>query len=59
MLALGDVLRTANVTVYMAASTGRSRALARVRLSSPVIIQQVQNMTGMSVSKLKTFNCRC
>ena len=31
-------------------------ALARVRLSSPVDIQQVADMTGMSVSKLKTFN---
>ena len=33
-----------------------SRALARVRLDSPVEISQLADMAGMPVSKLKTFN---
>lgn len=33
-----------------------SRALARVRLDSPVDISQLADMAGMPVSKLKTFN---
>ncbi|MCP6559697.1 lytic transglycosylase, partial [Klebsiella pneumoniae] len=33
-----------------------SRALARVRLDSPVEISQLADMAGIPVGKLKTFN---
>ena len=56
MLALGDILKNSKRYGVQLPTPDESRALARVRLSSPVDIQQVADMTGMSVSKLKTFN---
>ena len=56
MLALSDILKNSKRYGVQLPTPDESRALARVRLSSPVDIQQVADMTGMSVSKLKTFN---
>ncbi|WP_210455005.1 transglycosylase SLT domain-containing protein, partial [Pantoea ananatis] len=56
MLALSDILKNSKRYGVQLPTPDESRALARVRLSNPVDIQQVADMTGMSVSKLKTFN---
>jgi len=53
---LSDILKNSKRYGVQLPTPDESRALARVRLSNPVDIQQVADMTGMSVSKLKTFN---
>ncbi|HEE9840037.1 TPA: murein transglycosylase D, partial [Citrobacter freundii] len=56
MLALSDILKNSKRYGVRLPTTDESRALARVRLSSPVEMAQVADMAGISVSKLKTFN---
>jgi membrane-bound lytic murein transglycosylase D len=56
MLALSDILKNSKRYGVNLPTSDESRALARVSLSSPVDMKQVADMTGMSVTKLKTFN---
>ncbi|MGK9174654.1 murein transglycosylase D [Yokenella regensburgei] len=56
MLALSDILKNSKQYGVILPSSDESRALARVRLSSPVEVGQLADMAGISVSKLKTFN---
>ncbi len=56
MLALSDILKNSKRYGVVLPGTDESRALARVRLNSPVQIAQLADMAGISVSKLKTFN---
>ncbi|HAT1573083.1 TPA: murein transglycosylase D [Kluyvera cryocrescens] len=56
MLALSDILKNSKRYGVRLPSADESRALARVRLDSPVEIAQLADMAGMPVSKLKTFN---
>lgn len=56
MLALSDILKNSKRYGVRLPSTDDSRALARVRLNSPVAMNQLADMAGMPVSKLKTFN---
>lgn len=56
MLALSDILKNSKRYGVRLPTTDDSRALARVRLSSPVAMNQLADMAGMPVSKLKTFN---
>jgi membrane-bound lytic murein transglycosylase D len=56
MLALSDILKNSKQYGVSLPSSDESRALARVRLSSPVEVGQLADMAGISVSKLKTFN---
>jgi len=56
MLALSDILKNSKRYGVNLPTPDESRALARVRLSSPVELAQLAEMAGMSVSKLKTFN---
>jgi membrane-bound lytic murein transglycosylase D len=56
MLALSDILKNSKRYGVRLPTTDESRALARVRLNSPVEMAQVADMAGISVSKLKTFN---
>jgi membrane-bound lytic murein transglycosylase D len=56
MLALSDILKNSKQYGVSLPSSDESRALARVRLSSPVEVDQLADMAGISVSKLKTFN---
>jgi len=53
---LSDILKNSKRYGVRLPTTDESRALARVRLSSPVEMAQVADMAGISVSKLKTFN---
>lgn len=56
MLALSDILKNSKRYGVNLPTPDESRALARVRLNSPVELAQLAEMAGMSVSKLKTFN---
>jgi membrane-bound lytic murein transglycosylase D len=56
MLALSDILKNSKQYGVSLPTSDESRALARVRLSSPVEVDQLADMAGISVSKLKTFN---
>ncbi len=56
MLALSDILKNSKRYGVRLPSVDESRALARVRLDSPVEISQLADMAGMPVNKLKTFN---
>lgn len=56
MLALSDILKNSKRYGVKLPTADESRALARVRLDSPVEISQLADMAGMPVSKLKTFN---
>jgi len=56
MLALSDILKNSKRYGVSLPTTDESRALARVRLNSPVELAQLADMAGMSVNKLKTFN---
>ena len=56
MLALSDILKNSKRYGVRLPTTDESRALARVRLDSPVEISQLADMAGMPVNKLKTFN---
>ena len=56
MLALSDILKNSKRYGVRLPTADESRALARVRLDSPVEISQLADMAGMPVSKLKTFN---
>ena len=54
MLALSDIPKNSKRYGVRLPTTDESRALARVRLSSPVEMAQAADMAGISVSKLKT-----
>ena len=56
MLALSDILKNSKRYGVRLPTPDDSRALARVRLNSPVGMSQLADMAGMPVSKLKTFN---
>ncbi|ANI84411.1 murein transglycosylase D [Kosakonia oryzae] len=56
MLALSDILKNSKRYGVNLPTPDESRALARVRLSSPVEVAQLAEMAGISVNKLKTFN---
>ena len=56
MLALSDILKNSKGYGVRLPTADESRALARVRVDSPVEISQLADMAGMPVSKLKTFN---
>ena len=56
MLALSEILKNSKRYGVVLPGTDESRALARVRLNSPVEMAQLADMAGMSVTKLKTFN---
>ncbi|SCC33880.1 membrane-bound lytic murein transglycosylase D [Kosakonia oryziphila] len=56
MLALSDILKNSKRYGVNLPTPDESRALARVRLSSPVEVAQLAQMAGISVNKLKTFN---
>ncbi|HAT1610874.1 TPA: murein transglycosylase D [Raoultella planticola] len=56
MLALSDILKNSKRYGVKLPTADESRALARVRLDSPVEISQLADMAGMPVGKLKTFN---
>jgi membrane-bound lytic murein transglycosylase D len=56
MLALSDILKNSKQYGVSLPTSDESRALARVRLSNPVELDQLADMAGISVSKLKTFN---
>ncbi|WP_312950434.1 murein transglycosylase D [Superficieibacter sp.] len=56
MLALSDILKNSKRYGVLLPNADESRALARVRLNSPVEMKQLADMAGISVSKLKTFN---
>lgn len=56
MLALSEILKNSKRYGVRLPTTDESRALARVRLNSPIEMAQVADMAGMSISKLKTFN---
>ena len=56
MLALSDILKNSKRYGVSLPTSDESRALARVRLSNPVELDQLADMAGISVSKLKTFN---
>lgn len=56
MLALSEILKNSKRYGVHLPTTDESRALARVRLNSPVEMAQIADMAGMSISKLKTFN---
>ncbi|VFS57921.1 Membrane-bound lytic murein transglycosylase D precursor [Kluyvera cryocrescens] len=56
MLALSEYSQKQQTLWRSSAKCRRKRALARVRLDSPVEIAQLADMAGMPVSKLKTFN---
>ncbi|WP_090126898.1 murein transglycosylase D [Kosakonia arachidis] len=56
MLALSDILKNSKRYGVNLPTPDESRALARVRLSSPVEVAQLAEMAGISVDKLKSFN---
>ncbi|WLI78643.1 murein transglycosylase D [Kosakonia sp. H02] len=56
MLALSDILKNSKRYGVNLPTPDESRALARVRLSSPVEVKQLAEMAGISVNKLKAFN---
>ncbi|MDF3829866.1 MULTISPECIES: murein transglycosylase D [unclassified Pseudocitrobacter] len=56
MLALSDILKNSKRYGVRLPTPDESRALARVRLDSPVEMKQLADMAGISVNKLKTFN---
>lgn len=56
MLALSDILKNSKRYGVSLPTPDESRALARVRLSNPVELDQLADMAGISVSKLKDFN---
>ncbi|WP_110877438.1 murein transglycosylase D [Franconibacter helveticus] len=56
MLALSDILKNSKRYGVRLPSTDESRALARVKVNNPVDMDQLADMAGMPVSKLKTFN---
>ncbi|WP_454121588.1 murein transglycosylase D [Kosakonia sp. Marseille-Q7440] len=56
MLALSDLLKNSKRYGINLPTPDESRALARVRLSSPVEVNQLAEMAGISVNKLKAFN---
>ncbi|WP_039055390.1 murein transglycosylase D [Enterobacter sp. Bisph1] len=56
MLALSDILKNSKRYGVSLPTPDESRALARVRLNSPVEVEQLAEMAGISVNNLKTFN---
>ncbi|MDF7758461.1 murein transglycosylase D [Kosakonia cowanii] len=56
MLALSDLLKNSKRYGINLPTPDESRALARVRLNSPVEVGQLAEMAGISVNKLKAFN---
>ena len=56
MLALSDILKNSERYGVSLPTTDESRALARVPVSNPVEMEQLAEMAGISVKKLKTFN---
>ncbi|WDW92945.1 murein transglycosylase D [Salmonella enterica] len=58
MLALSEILKNSKRYGVRLPTTDESRALARVRLNSPVEMAQVADMAGMSISQLGTVDAR-
>ena len=56
MLALSDILKNSERYGVNLPTPDESRALARVPVSNPVEMEQLAEMAGISVKKLKTFN---
>ena len=56
MLALSDILKNSKRYGIRLPSTDENRALARVEVNDPVKLAQIAEVTGMSLTKLKTFN---
>lgn len=56
MLALSDIFKNSKRYGVRLPTTNGSRALARVKVTTPVEMTQLASMTGMPVSKLKAFN---
>lgn len=56
VLALKDILKNSKRYGIQLPAPDNSRALEPVRLRSPVDIQQIAGMAGMSVGKLKSYN---
>ncbi|WP_416822051.1 LysM peptidoglycan-binding domain-containing protein, partial [Cronobacter sakazakii] len=56
MLALSDILKNSKRYGVRLPTTDESRALARVKVNNPVEMEQLAEMAGISVNKLKTFN---
>lgn len=56
MLALSDILKNNKKYGIRLPSTDENRALARVEVKKPVELTQIAEVTGMSLTKLKTFN---
>ncbi|WP_044184105.1 murein transglycosylase D [Phytobacter massiliensis] len=56
MLALSEILKNSKQYGVNLPTADESRALARVRLNNPVAMDQLAEMAGISVNKLKTFN---
>ena len=56
MLALSDILKNNKKYGIRLPSTDENRALARVEVANPVELTQIAEVTGMSLTKLKTFN---
>ncbi|VYT92054.1 Membrane-bound lytic murein transglycosylase D precursor [Metakosakonia massiliensis] len=56
MLALSEILKNSKQYGVNLPTADKSRALARVRLNNPVAMDQLAEMAGISVNKLKTFN---
>lgn len=56
MLALSEILKNSRQYGVRLPTPDESRALAKVQVSSPVQIDQLADMAGISVTKLKAFN---
>lgn len=56
MLALSEIFKNSSRYGVSLPTTDESRALARVPVSNPVGMEQLADMAGISVNKLKTFN---
>ncbi|MEN3753651.1 murein transglycosylase D [Mangrovibacter yixingensis] len=56
MLALSEIFKNSQRYGVRLPTPDESRALAKVKVSSPVQMDQLAEMAGMSLKKLKTFN---
>lgn len=56
MLALSDILKNSQRYGVRLPTSDESRALARVPVRNSVELEQIAEMTGISVNKLKTYN---
>ncbi len=56
MLALSDLLKNSKQYGIQLPTTDESRALARVKVDSPVSMTQLAEVTGMPLKKLQAFN---